>query len=73
MTIIMECAKESATYERQLWKEREEESEERVRSLGGVVTELSDAELQKFRDAVQPLYESYPENVQQIINKIRES
>lgn len=73
VTIVMECAKESALYERQLWKEREEESEERVRDLGGTVTELTDAELQKFREAVQPLYESYPENVQQLINKIRQS
>lgn len=73
VTIIMECAKESAIYERQLWKEREEESEQRVRALGGVVMELSDAELLKFRQAVQPLYENYPENIQRIITRIRES
>lgn len=73
VTIIMECAKESAIYERQLWKEREEESEEKVRALGGVVVELSDAELLKFRQAVQPLYENYPENIQRIITRIRES
>lgn len=72
-TILRQCAKESALYERRLWKEREAESEERVRSLGGTVTELSERELQKFRDAMKPLYESYPENVQVIIRKIQES
>lgn len=73
VTIVAECAKESALYERRLWKEREEASEERVRSLGGTVTELSDAELMKFRKAVQPLYDSYPEDLQQIIGRIRKS
>lgn len=72
-TILMQCAKESALYERQLWKEREAQSEERVRSLGGTVTEISEKELQKFRDAVKPLYESYPERVQATIAKIQES
>lgn len=73
ITILVSCAKESALYERQLWKEREAQSEERVRSLGGTVTELSDGELQKFRDAMQPLYESYPEDIQALIAKIQES
>ena len=72
-TILMQCAKESALYERQLWKEREAQSEERVRSLGGTVTEVSEKELQKFRDAMIPLYESYPESVQATITKIRAS
>lgn len=73
ITILVSCAKESALYERQLWKEREAQSEERVRNLGGTVTELSDGELQKFRDAMQPLYESYPEDIQALIAKIQES
>lgn len=72
-TILMQCAKESALYERRLWKEREAESEERVRSLGGTVTELSEREMQKFRDAMIPLYESYPERVQSTITKIQAS
>lgn len=72
-TILAQCARESALYERRLWKEREVESEERVRSLGGVVTELPEKELQKFRDAVKPLYDSYPEQYREIIEKIQTS
>lgn len=71
--ILAQCARESAIYERQLWKEREVESEERVRGLGGVVTELTEKELQKFRDAVKPLYDSYPEQYRAIIEKIQKS
>lgn len=73
MTIIMECARESALYERRLWKERETESEQIVRDMGGIVTELSEAELQKFRDAMKPLYESYPEEIQRMISRIQAS
>lgn len=71
--IIMECAGESAQYERELWKEREEASEELVRSMGCTVTELSAEELEKFRQAVQPMYDSYPEDIQAVIKKIQES
>lgn len=73
VTIVMECAKESALYERKLWKEREEESEARVRKLGAIVTELAPGELEKFREAVQPLYDSYPEDMQKLIQRIRQS
>lgn len=72
-TIVKQCAKESAIHERELWKQREEESEKRVRDLGGIVTELSEEELAKFWEAVQPLYDSYSEETQEIIEKIRAS
>lgn len=73
VTIIQECAKESAMYERELWMQREKDSEELVRNLGCIVTELEPAELEKFRQAVQPMYDSYPEDIQAIIRKIQES
>lgn len=71
--IIQECAKESAQYERELWTETENGAEELVKGLGCVVTELSDHELEKFRQAVRPLYESYPEETQELIRRIQES
>lgn len=73
VTIIQECAKESAMYERELWKQREEESEQLVRNMGCIVTELGEEELAKFRQAVQPMYDNYPENIQTIICKIQAS
>lgn len=73
VTIVTQCAKESAIYERELWKQREAESEKRVRELGAVVTQIDEEELAKFREAVQPLYDSCPEKMKGIIQKIRES
>lgn len=72
-TIVKQCAKESAIYERELWRQREEDSEKRVRELGGIVTELDEDELVKFREAVRPLYDSCSEEMKGIIQRIRES
>lgn len=72
-TIVKQCARESALYERELWKQREGESEARVRALGGTVTELSEDALSMFREAVEPLYESYPDSIQAMIQTIREN
>lgn len=73
VTIIQQCAKESAIYERELWRQREEESELLVRKMGCTVTELGEEELRKFRQAVQPMYDSYPEHIQTVIRKIQAS
>ncbi len=71
--IILRCAKESARYERELWREREAASEELVRSHGCVVTELGAAELEEFRKAVQPMYEGYDDEQKALIERIRRS
>lgn len=71
--ILLQCARESALYERELWSQREKESEELVRSRGCVVTKLSDEELGKFREAAIPLYESFTGETAEMIEKIRNS
>lgn len=57
--IVQECARESAQLERRLWAQREAQAEADLRAWGVEVTLLSDAEKQKFRDAVQPLYDQF--------------
>ena len=57
--IIRQCARESALYERELWKEREGLSEQRIRSAGCIITELSPEEKERFRETVMPMYEKY--------------
>lgn len=47
--MILECAKESALYERKLWKEREADSKEIALKQGVEVVELSAAEKSVFR------------------------
>ena len=53
------CARESARTERRLWAEREARSEQDLRGKGIKVTTLPETEKEKFRAAVQPLYDSF--------------
>ncbi len=71
--IIRECALESAKYERQLWAEREKSSEKKVREGGAVITQLSAEARQAFVDAVQPLYQKYGADYQDLIQQIRDT
>lgn len=70
--LILQCAKESAEYERALWTERVRTSKEKVISEGCQVTELSPAEKQKFLDAVSPIYEKYCSDYMDLIRDIQE-
>ncbi len=69
--IILECAKESALYERRLWKEYERTARETA--LENQVEEivLSAQEKKKFQDAVKPLYERYDAEYGEDIAQIR--
>lgn len=69
--IILECARESALYQRELWKEREKESMEKVTREGTIVTELSTEEKEMFRQATEEIYEKYCGNYMDIVEKIR--
>ncbi len=57
--IIRECARESSLIERSLWAERELEAEQAMRDAGVIITEVSEEERERFRSAVQPLYDDY--------------
>ena len=68
--IILECAKESAVYQRELWSAREKESRE-IAVKGGVeVISLSSAEKLKFQQAVQPLYTKYCKDYFELVEQI---
>lgn len=71
--VLYRCAKASARYERELWSERETDSEELLRSRGCVVTELDSAELERFRAAVLPMYEDFDEDMTALIDRIKSS
>ena len=68
--IIHECALESSTYERQLWKEREESSKNIAVSNGTQVIELTPEERKKFRDAMTGVYEKYCGEYMDIVRRI---
>ena len=70
--IMRECARESAKVERKLWAQQEAESEENMRAAGIEVTELDEEEKEKFRAAVQPMYDAFHEQ-KELITRIQES
>lgn len=57
--IVRECARESAQLERRLWAEREADAETNLLAWGVEVTALTAEEKQKFRAAVQPIYDAF--------------
>lgn len=73
VTIVRQCAKECALYERELWLQEEKAAEELVRDYGCVVTTLTDTQLAEFRQAVQPMYEEYSDEQRVLIQEIRDS
>ena len=70
--VLRTCARESARIERRLWAEREARSEKELREWGVEVTTLPDAEKQKFRAAVQPLYDRFADQAE-LLERIKES
>lgn len=69
--IIRECARESARLERRLWKLQEKQSQEKAVKNGTVVIEISEEEKERFRAAVEPVYQKYCSEYMDIIEKIR--
>lgn len=70
--LIKECALESAIYERKLWEEQEAKSRKMAEQSGVAAIELSEEEIQKFRDAAMPLYKEFGGEYQDLIEKIME-
>ena len=68
--IILECAEESAEYEREVWNERVEKSRETALANGVEVTTLSAEETERIRTLMQPIYEKYCGEYMDILNKI---
>ena len=73
VAIVRECARECALYERELWREQEAAAEKLVRDYGCAVTTVSGGQLEEFRQAVQPMYDEYPQEMQELIRQIQDS
>ena len=70
--ILMECAKESALYERELWSEREKSSREIAEKAGITVIELDAEEKARFRVAMNGVYTKYCGDQMDILQRIME-
>lgn len=68
--IIVQCARESALYERELWQEQEKECRERAVEQGVIVVELTPKQKEEFQKAMQSVYEKYSGSGMNLIQKI---
>ena len=68
--IIIDCGKECAIYERDLWKEAEKEAFLELEKKGCKITYLSEEEKEKFRKAMDSVYNIYNKEYGEIIQKI---
>ena len=66
------CAAESAAYEKEKWKEQEEKARQEALAGGCTVIPVSDSDRQKMKKAMQPLYEKYGSDYQDLIRRIQE-
>lgn len=71
--IILQCAQESALYQRNLWVRNDIFARATVIDSGCEVIFLSSEEKQAFREAVAPLYETYCSDYLDLIQRIQES
>jgi TRAP-type C4-dicarboxylate transport system substrate-binding protein len=55
--LIQQAAKDSVTFQRDLWAKTETEAEAKARAAGVVITEVKD--LKPWQDAVKPVIEKY--------------
>ena len=69
--IIAACARESAQYQRELWKEQEARSREEAIAAGCVEIIPWPAQQDAFRKAVEPLYEQYCGEYMDLVEQIR--
>lgn len=68
--IIVQCAKESALYERALWREQELSCREQAVNSGVVVIELTLEQKAEFQEAMEKVYEKYSGFGTELIQKV---
>lgn len=69
--LILECARESALYQRELWRLQVEKSRMKVLDSGCQEIQLTYAAKEEFRRLLQPLYEQYCADYMDLVEQIR--
>lgn len=70
--VIRSCARKSALYERQLWKEREDESRKKLEAAGCQVTVLNEREKRRFEAMAKTVYKDFAKGYEELIKRIEE-
>ena len=71
--IILECAIESAKYQRLLWTKQEDASKTTIVGAGCIVTELTGSEIKKIKEALMPLYDKFGGEYANLIQRIKDA
>ena len=71
LVVIKEAAIEAGLFERELWREEEEKAKRDAIIKGCVVTYPSFDELEKWKDAVSPIYDSLDSESKRIVEEIK--
>lgn len=71
--IIRQCARESAGYERRLWKEQERNARTQALADGCVEIQLDPGERERFEQAAAPVYEKYCRDYMDLVRRIEET
>ena len=69
--IISEGAKESAAYEKNIWKDTEEAAVKTIEDKNITVTEVNENERKQLRDRLQPIYDKYCSEYMDVVEKIK--
>ena len=67
--VIKACAKEAEEWHRNAWEESETKNAKIAEEKGCTLTTLTEDELQQFKDAVRPMYDSFLNKEQKEIVK----
>lgn len=70
LEIIKQCAQDTQMFQREKWKEKEKESEKKMREEGCIITEINDKE--SFIKAVAPVYTKYASEYRDIVKQIQQ-
>lgn len=69
--IIRECARASALYERRIWAQREKKARNSAIQNGAEEILITEEEKEKFREAVQGMYEKYCGDSMDLVEEIK--
>lgn len=69
--IVRECARESAAYERRLWKEEEQNAISTLKKMGVAITIPTDEEKENFKAAMSVIYNELSEENTKLVESIR--
>lgn len=72
-SILCQCARESALYERELWAQTEQQAQEEMLEKGVVVTIPTEEEQAELRERMQPFYDALTDREKEIVAQIRAS